>query len=197
MSAYDFVHLYPKGMNPCTLEKSAYSRAVETWLCTSCCAPKPTAGLIDVQIQEERPGDNPITFVSGCGVVLARSELLTALGPKRVHDDLLLGIVRGPSGQVMREWVTVRGRHRVIVRGSRNVSYRQCELCGRHVYFAMGARYLFPAPLGGASIYESDLYGLVVAPSVLEGASLDQWINLGIEKLKVLHKPKDLLGELL
>lgn len=197
MSTADFDHLHPTGMNPCALEKSAYAEAVETWLCTGCGAPKPSVGAVDVQIQEERPADEPITFVNGCGVVLARRDFLRLLGTSRVEADLLLGKVSGPSGKVISDWVTVRGRQRVIVRGSSNVSYRRCESCGRHVYFAMGARYLFPAPAGSVSIYESDLYGLVVASSVLEGISLSNWPKLGVESLKVLPRPKDSLGELL
>jgi hypothetical protein len=197
MSNTEFVHLHPTGMNPCTLVKSAYAAAIETWLCTGCGAPKPSVGAVDVQIQEERPADAPIAFVNGCGVVLARRDFLLLLGTARVQADLLLGEVSGPSGKVMPDWATVRGRRRAIIRGSKNVSYRRCESCGRHVYFAMGSRYLFPAPVDGASIYESDLYGLLVAPNVLEGISLSSWPMLGIESLKVLPRPKDSLGELL
>lgn len=197
MSTANFVHLHPTGMSPCTLEKRAYAEAVETWLCTGCGAPKSAVGAIDVQIEEEQPANEPITFVNGCGVVLARSDFLQLLGEARVQADLLLGKVSASSGKVISNWVTVRGRHRVIVRGSKNVSYRCCESCGRHVYFAMGARYLSPSPAGKASIYESDLYGLVVASSVLEGVSFRNWSKLGIENLKVLPKPKDALGDLL
>jgi hypothetical protein len=196
MSTTDFVHLHPTGMNVCTLEKSAYAEALETWLCTGCGAPKPSVGAVDVQIQEERPANEPITFVNGCGIVLVRRDFLQLLGAAHVKADLLLGEVSGPSGKGISDWVTVRGRQRVIVRGSSNVSYRCCESCGRHVYFAMGARYLFPAPTGSVSIYESDLYGLVVASSVLEGISLSNWPKVGVESLKVLPKPKDSLGEL-
>lgn len=184
-------------MNPCTLEKSAYARAIGTWLCISCGAPKPSVGSVDVQIQEQCPVDLPITFVNGCGVVLVHRDFLAMLGTDRVRADLLLGAVAGPSGDVTRQWVTIRGRRRVIVRGSENVSYRRCELCGRQVYFAMGARYLYPAPPSGRSIYESDLYGLVVESDVLDGVSLSGWPMLGVESLQVVPNPKDSLGELL
>ena len=197
MITSEFIHLHPTGMSPCTLEKSTYAEAVEAWLCTGCGAPKPLIGPIDVQIQEDCPSDVPLTFVNGCGVVIARHDFVAALGAGRVQADLMLGTVRGPSGKEMSDWVTIRGRRQLIVRGSKNVSYRRCESCGRHVYFAMGGRYLFPTPVAGVFIHESDLYGLVVTPDVLEGMSLTRWPKLGVEKLRVLSQPKDSLGDLL
>jgi hypothetical protein len=127
---------------------------------------------------------------------MARRELIDAFAPERVQADLILGRVFGPSGKMMMDWVTVRGRQRLIIRGSTNVSYRRCDLCRRHVYFAMGKRYLFPAPDADFLISESDLYGLVVDPTVPLDLDLGRWSSLGRELLKVLPKPMDSLGEL-
>lgn len=196
MITSEFIHLHPTGMSPCTLDKSALAQAKETWLCSGCGAPKPSVGSIDVQIQEDRPEDVPLTFVNGCGVILARRELVDALGLANVQANLLLGSVTGPTGEKVTDWLSIRARHRVIVRGSKNVSYRCCDVCGRHVYFAMGGRYLFPAPPADASICETDLYGLLVTPEVVDSVALARWPKLGVEKLRVLAKPKDSLGEL-
>ena len=189
-----FVHLHSPGMNPCTLEKKAYAAASTSWLCTSCGSPRPSVGAINVQIQEERPAELPITFVNGCGVVLVHRDLLEMLGAVTIKADLLVGKVGSPAGKLS-DWMTVRGRRRVIIRGSQNVTYRRCESCGRHVYFATGERYLFPTPEGESLIYESDLYGLVVEPSVVAGRPLSRWPRLGVEVLKVLSEPRDSLGE--
>lgn len=54
--------------------------------------------------------------------------------------DLWLGNVFDFEGRCIDDWKTFRGRHRLIVRGSKNVSYRQCVECGRYVFFAMGNR---------------------------------------------------------
>jgi len=196
MSTSEFIHLHPTGMSPCTLDKSALAQAKETWLCSGCGAPKPSVGSVDVQIQEDRPEDVPLTFVNGCGVILARRDFVDALGQAYVQANLLLGSVTGPAGETMTDWLTVRARHRVIVRGSKNVSHRCCDVCGRHVYFAMGGRYLFPAPPAEASICETDLYGLLVIPDVFDSVALARWPKLGMEKLRVLAQPKDSLGEL-
>lgn len=196
MNTLEFIHLHPTGLNCCSMDKVARAEAARTWLCKGCGTPKPGVCAVDLQIQEVRPDPAPLTFVSGCGIALARRDFLEALGSERVQTDLMLGTVTGPSGEVIPDWLTVRGRRRLIVRGSKHVSYRRCEFCGRHVYFAMGTRYLFPAPDLAASIFESDL-SLVVIPDVLKEVSLGRWPKLGIERLKVLHKPKDSLGDLL
>lgn len=197
MSALEFAHLYPVGVNPCTLEKNAYSKARATWLCPGCAAPKPGVGPVDLQIQEERPDDEPLAPVSGCGVMLARRDFLQTLGKEQIQADLMLGEVTGPSGKAMSDWSTVRGHRRLIVRGSEHVSYRRCELCGRHVYFAMGERYLFPSPRAGVGIFESDLYGLLIAANVVVPAATSiRWPKLGVEMLKVLDRPKDSLDGL-
>lgn len=122
---------------------------------------------------------------------------MLSLSKDAVQRDLYLGNVFGPNGNVLDDWVTFRGRHRVIVRGSKNVSYRKCNVCGRHVYFAMGSRYLFPQPTSDASIQESDLFGLVVTPQVMARVTVSRWPNLGVEELKVAENPKDALPELM
>ena len=196
MSTREFIHLHPLGMNPCDMDPDAYAEAANTWLCTGCGSPKPFVQAINVRIQDYLPEDTPLTFVSGCGVIIAHRSLLTPLRSSAVATDLLLGGVIGKSGGTMPGWATLHGRERVIVRGSQNVSYRRCDQCGRHVYFAMGTPYLFPAPPGDRSIYESDLYGLVVASNVVDLPSLKRWPKLGIDNLEVLHAPRDSLGEL-
>jgi hypothetical protein len=195
-SATDFIHLHPTGMSPCTLDRTAYATAVETWLCRGCGAPKPSIQAVDVQIQERHPDDVPITFVTGTGLMLVKKEFLGWLGEDRVRADLMLGVVKGASGEVINDWVTARGRKRIIVRGSTNVSHRRCELCGRQVYFAMGARYLYPDPPTSASIFESHVFGLVLLASAFDGAAPGPLRGLGLEKLKVRQQPLDSLGEL-
>lgn len=196
MKTQEFFHLYPTGMHPCTPDKRTHAAAIKSWLCPGCGAPKSSVDTaIDIQIQESIPKDAPITFVSGCGLVLARSDFLEQLGETHVRTDLLLGKVSDPAGFVLPDWITLRARHRVIIRGSKNVSHRRCDICGRQVYFAMGAPYLFPAPVG-AFIYESDLYGLLIHPDLFSEKIRKRWPDLGVEVLKVAAEAKDSLGEL-
>lgn len=192
-----FVHLHPIGLNACDMEGAAYEIAKRTWLCAGCGAPKPSAGIVDVHIENERPVGTPITFVSATSIIIAHQDFIEKLGADRVRNDLLLGTVRNGSGLTLSDWMTVRGRHRVIVRGSKNVYYRRCDLCGRHIYFAMGRRYLFPAPSADAVIQETDLGGLIVPSELFESLSIKRTATMGIEKLKVLSEPLDSLGDLI
>ena len=191
-----FLYLQSGGLNPSSLKKSAYAAAKETWLCTGCAAPKPSVGAVDVRIQA-RPDDAPLTLVFGCGVLLGRRDLLEAFRPECVAADLMLGTVKGWSGELLSDWVTVRGRHPLLVRGSEHVSYRKCQVCGRHAYFALGERYLYPAPASSASIYEDYDSSLVVADGAIsDQEAFESWPMLRVKKLKVLEKPRDGLGEL-
>jgi hypothetical protein len=84
----------------------------------------------------------------------------------------------------------------VIVRGSEHVSHRVCRVCNLHGYFAMGERYLFPAPRSDASILEG-IGTLVLRPETVDERELEGWPKLGVDTLKVLAEPRDGLGELI
>lgn len=196
MMVSEFFHIYSTGMNPCTLEKRAYAEAYNTWLCVGCGAPRPGTGSINVLLQEKEPADSPITFVNGCGVIIVRKDFLFILGSDRIENDLLLGNVVGAGGALLPEWVTARGRKRLVIRGDKNVSYRECDACGRHVYFAMGSRYLYPEPSTEFSIFESDLYGFIVPVRVFNDSITEHWPDLEIERLPALPESKDSLGDL-
>jgi len=77
---------------------------------------------------------------------------------------------------------------------AKNASTRVCTECGGRGYYAAGKRYLYPAPPADATIFESDLFGLVVPPEVYERVSVKRWRMLGIDKLPVLDQPMDGLG---
>ena len=192
-----YVHLQPATMSPCDITKSCYERARETWLCTGCCVPRPEFQAIDVEIESaEELNGHVLTFVNGCGLGLVHRELLEWLPSCAVSTDLWLGNVCDSEGRTVEEWNTFRGRNRLIVRGSRNVSYRRCGECGRHVYFAMGKRYVFPAPDERVFLFESDLCGIIIPKSVFQQLLAKTWPLVTVETLAVASEPKDSLGML-
>jgi hypothetical protein len=196
MNALEFIHLMPVGTDSCSYERSTFADELKkAWQCPECGTCKPSAHSVDVQIQESYPGA-PINFIYGCQITLVRRDFLEALGTERVNTCLTTGSVYGPSGQLMHDWVTVRGRYRLTVRGSTYAGCRTCKVCERQFYFAMGKRYLYPAPPLDIPLFESDLCGLIVSPEVLDGVSLSRWPKLEMEKLRVLSLPKDSLGSL-
>lgn len=182
-------HLYPATMEPCSMVKTAYVEARQSWLCTGCGYPRPDDQAIDVSLQDSEPKGS-LNFVNGCGVPLARKALLLSLGQEVISRDLYIGRVFGKNGSLLTDWVTYRGKNRLIIRGTRNVSFRRCADCGRPVYFAMGNRYLCPPPAEGC-LYESDLMGLIVPAGLIERLAIAQWPSIAIDELPVMESPKD------
>lgn len=196
------LHLHPVGAETCDAKKSDEELVREGWFCGSCRRPKPNTGVVDFQIYEKRPVYSPLCWAAHHGIDFARRDFLSLLGEENVARDLMLGTLYGPSGAPIEDWVTVRGRHRVIVRGSakkgfeRFVGTRVCEECGNRLYFAYPPRYLYPAPNPDAAILQSDLGGLIVRPELIAHLDLKRKKGFGVEKLKVLDASRDGLGVL-
>jgi plasmid stabilization system protein ParE len=191
-----FYHVQSLTMDPCFLSSDADAEAGRSWLCTGCCNPKPGMTALDATLQGVPRRSEPLNFVMGCGLPIASTALLSALGDDLVRRELYLGRVYGPDGKELSGWVTFRGKLRLIIRGSKHVAYRRCGLCGRDVYFAMGRGYLYPAPPPGLSVFESHLRGLVLTEDVYLASDIKESRKLRIDKLMVPRAPKDSLGEL-
>jgi hypothetical protein len=142
---------------------------------------------VEVQLQE-MPRKDALTFVSGCGVPIARRDLLQELVGEALASDLWLGRVLDADGKEHSGWVTFRGRHPVIVRGSKNVSHRVCGECGRNVYFATGSRYVCPPPPTGIKVFETDLLGLAVLGPVMPSRP---WLGVSFEPLPIRERAAD------
>lgn len=177
-------------MAPCNLEDDFYREARRTWLCNGCSAPNPSVGRIDVRLSEPQI-NGVLNFVFEAEVSLARLSVLLSLGQERVHRDLHLGKVWGPDGEELSEWVTCRGRQRLIVRGTKNVTHRVCSVCGRNVYFAMPPWYLYPAPGEGAEIFETNLCGLMTTDSIARKAGIAKQRGVVVDRLQILKEPRD------
>jgi hypothetical protein len=189
-----YFHLFSNTMNPCFPTAGYHAEAKRTWLCPSCFTPRPGVESVDAWLQDRAPRDKPLNLVYGCGLGLIHRELLSLVGDELVQRDLYLGRVIGGRGEEIKDWVTFRGRRRVVVRGDKEAGYRLCEDCGRHVYYAAGRQYLHPAPPVDATIFESDVYGLVVPPEIYERIGVRKWRRLAIDKLPILAEPLDGLG---
>jgi hypothetical protein len=196
-----YVHLCPFGEATDSGLREAELSA-EPWYCVVCHDPRPGTGAIDTRIYQKKPVNSPLDFVAGTGIDIARRDFLSLLGEENVARDLMLGTVYGPSGAPIEGWVTVRGRHRVIVRGSLKkgfehyVGTRTCEACGNRIYSAYPPNYLYPAPNPDAVILQSQLGGLVVRPELIAHLDIKRKKGFAIQKLKVLDKSRDGLGEL-
>ncbi|MBI4661415.1 MAG: hypothetical protein HY735_21540 [Verrucomicrobia bacterium] len=178
------------------MAKEIYEAVRRTWLCRGCVSPKPGTPEVDATIQELEPDNTPINIVNGCGLGIARKEFLFALGEDVIRRYLFLGRVFRQDGAELENWVTFHGKHEIIVRGSKHVSFRKCPECGKRLYFAMGKRYLYPEPPKGIEMFDSGCGGLVVTERLVVRITLNKWRKLACIKLPVFSAPKDGLAEL-
>jgi hypothetical protein len=142
------------------------------------------------------PGDKPLNFVNSCGVPVIHRDLLSLIDDEIVKRDLYIGRVLNEQGNEVRDWCTARGRHQIIVRGSKEAGSRTCEECDRTLYCAMGKRSLFPAPPSDAAIFESDFLGFVVTRNIADRITTRKWRRMYVEPLPVPDEPPDGLGVL-
>lgn len=188
-------HIFPQTMHPLDMPKESYEAARHTWLCNGCCQPKPGYRALDATVVNNRPSAAALDFVMGCGIPVARKELLFSLGEDTVRRDLYLGRVFGPNQKPFEELVTFRGRYRLIVRGDKLVGNRICDQCRRQLYSAISGSYLYPEPPLGIGMFESHLCGLVISDDIFRRLDLKKWKETTHEELYVASAPKDgLLG---
>lgn len=188
-----YTEIHSNSMDPCSLTKDTYAEAKATWLCLGCVRPKPHIKNVDVRLQEI-PRSGMLNFADGCGIPLINKRLLDALPADAVDRELHIGRVSDRHGKESSTWATIRGRHQLIVRGREHVSHRICTECGRHVYFAMGDGYLFPAPPPGPSLFESDKMGLILRDSVFSRLPNALLSGVEVESLPILATPRDGFG---
>jgi len=186
-----YIHISPTTMNPCNITDEAYAEATQTWLCTGCVHPKPNVERVDVRIKN-RLLQGPLNFVFGCGLAVARMSFLARFREERVKQNLSLGEVFGPNGSRMEDWVTFRGKHGLIVRGTKHAGNRVCSECGRNIYFAMRPHYLYPQPPASVEMFESSLCGLIVPEAIAAEVGIGRKIkHVLVERLRVSGEPKD------
>jgi hypothetical protein len=189
MSKY-YMHYSVKSMDPCSMDKEWGKEAKATWVCPSGNHPKPRVTTVDVRVQNKRI-DGLLNILFGWGIGLARRSFLMQFGQDRVQRYLGLGKVYGPDGSVFEDWVTFIGKHKVILRGSKQAGYRVCPECGRNIYFAMGKPYLYPEPAEDVELFESHLWGLVFPEPLVESLGIGKPKGVWVERVPVLNEPLD------
>lgn len=189
-----YYHYQSKTMRPCSMGDKEYLAATQSWLCLECCSPKYGTHSIDVRIKDIAP-EGPLNFINGCGLPVAKRSFLYRFGQERVSRDLYTGRVFGPSGQEVPDWITFRGKHELIVRGSERAQFRKCNGCGRILYFAMGQRYLFPEPPDDIVLYESNLFGLIVPEWLAVQCDMTKPAGVRSDRLMLAEGPRDGIEE--
>jgi hypothetical protein len=171
-------------------------RACESWNCPGCAGIRPGTEAIDAVIEEKSLGRSALYFIFGYDLGIAHKDFLMALGEHEVQKALFVGRLTSEDTGFFKDWVTFHGKQRIFVRGTTRAQYRQCSVCGRHLYFALGRYYLFPHPPDGQKLFYAGNGGLVVTEDLVERITLNRWRNLSCEKIEVLPKPLDGLPNL-
>lgn len=190
-----YIHLKPNTMEPCDLTDAAYEAARRSWLCTGCCRPRPEIEAIDVEVYPEGLRKVKLTFINGCLLPLVHRDVLDCFHEAEIERYLGLGNVYDPEGRRIDAWWTFIAKYRVLVRGTKHATYRRCSDCGRGVYFAMGRKYIFPAPSQEVLIFGTSA-GIVLPQWRFEELPVKCWPGVEVERLPVLDEPKDSLGVL-
>ena len=184
-------------MSPCSIDRSEGERLSGHYICKSCNGPLPHCRSIDVTLEHTTGIDKPLTFVAGGFPGIMCRDLLQRLDPEVIQRDLFLGRVFGPNGKLLDQWVTFHGRRTLIIRGTQHAGHRVCDMCHRVLYFATGLRYLFLAPPADATIFESDLSGLIFPAAMYHKIDLGKWRKkIHADELQVVDEPLDGLGTL-
>lgn len=192
-SVYYF--LQPTTMDACNLTREARKLAPSEWKCEGGIHAKPDIGPINVHISHHRIGDKPLNFVTD-GVHLALRSFLNQFGQEILARDLILGKVFGPDGRLNDEWVTYRGRRRIIVRGSHCTGCRTCDVCGRTLYSFKGEPYLYPTPPSDADVFEANVMGMVISESIFSHLVMSPKSKIAVSRVEVIDPPLDGLGTL-
>ncbi len=195
ISVHQYFAVLSKSSNSCSLTHECRAAARHSWMCSGCTSVKPSTTSVDVWLQEKSPANKPFNFVFvGGGIRLVHSDLLLQFGEENIARDLYIGRVYGGAGNELTDWSTVRGRKRVLLRGSSDVKHRICPDCGQLLYSALGPSYLYPEPPEDAAIFESNLCGFVVRKEVAERIAAIKSRRMSIEPLPILDPPPDGLG---
>lgn len=184
-----YIH-FSFGNNTCNMDREKAKIAEDMWSCKGCYHPKPDVKALDAHIMDNVL-DGQLNCVWGYALPLARKTFLLRFGEDRVRQCLYIGKVFGPDGELMEDWVTYRGKHSLIVRGTQDAGYRVCDQCGRNVYAAGPRRYLYPAPHEGIEMFQSQSCGLIVPEDIVKELRIGKAQGFRMAKLPVLSQPLD------
>lgn len=178
------------------MRQADFQDAARHWLCAGCNWVKPIDRAIDVKVDPVSLHGTILNAVFGTGLTLAHDKLLELLPAKRISEDFAIGKVYSNNEKLVAEWQTLNSKHRVILRGERNVCHRVCEMCNRNVYFAQGKSYLLsPLPAMGLML-GTDLSGIIVTDQQVSIASLKGAPGVDVVGVSICKMATDGLGEL-
>ena len=166
-----------------------------TWACSGCGSMALDPPLTPVRLGHIPIGPHPITSSVSAPGHFVRRAFLEAVCGGEVERHFDFATVEAPDGRPHEDWLIVRGRNKVVIRGNDLPFYRYCATCGTLLYVARNGAFLYPPPLGDVDIFVAN-YGLVVTLRVLPRILERRWPHLEITELELPDEPPDGYGEL-
>ncbi len=164
-------------------------------VCSHCYALVEPNDPVDVVVQECSSGRTGLRCSFGVDVGFASKRLVEAL-PKVVRSCLVLGCVisedKGPLDEVVTFWCPFRA----VIRGQHEAGFRYCPECGALLYFAMGRRYLSPAPEGNPVVCYAGHGRILVRDDSINVSQFPKFYAVGVEPIPILDVPLDGLGNI-
>jgi len=185
-----FSHVTSKGNNvedpdPAWLASVTGS---DQW-CRTCRSLKPSVAAIDVCLATE-PDNVHMTSVWPPGVMVISSELLEIIARHGGQANLHVGAVYGPDGKGRESFSSIRGRHRVVIRGGAESSMNTCSACGTVAYSPAPPEQVVSGTLSCLDIAETQV-GLLVPADIARSIKRQGLKGLYVRKLKIVEVPQD------
>jgi hypothetical protein len=192
MNERTFVELRQRGVSGGT---TVVAKKHEGLFCTHCARPRSPDAPSEIIVDDEHLLHSPLTGDPFRGITIAKKSLLKLIELKDMSNYLRMGAVRNMAGKLFDDWVYMYSPDRVIIRGTREASFRTCPECGHTLYSAQGPEYLYPAPPEDVPVFQSRRSSLLVDSRFLDRSRLPKSRSLGTQILKIADKPRDGLGE--
>ncbi len=197
MMTSHYWHLHHPSMTSCDLTAESLEAARRDWLCTDCQTAIAGVGPFDVCIVNRTIPARSLSWIVPGGICVVHLDLLDKLSQWLTKKTMSTGHISDANGREFHSWRTVWFHHRVIIRGTTEVSCRVCDQCGRNAYFALGEEYLSPEPAPEVEAFGSCLSGIVIRSSPDRMRSLKSHPGLRIDELPILDPAPDGLGKLI
>jgi hypothetical protein len=134
-----------------------------------------------------------MNFIRETHTQIISTAFLSALG-EAASSELETQVLLDPQGQSVTDYVSIRARKRILVRGNHKSIARKCSTCRRQLYSARGRRYVLQDDVAEGDLFES-LTGLVLSETLYQSVVTQIKLRrVGILKLSVQQAPRDGLG---
>lgn len=187
------IHIVPNGSDTCTPPSRDYLSSRKQF-CGTCGEILPGVSDLDLEIAEKKPMHFPISYAAFCGLAICDKEVMSRLITNTSEDEWQFGKLSSDGGTQLFDWVTFRHEKRTILRGSKHVSFDQCDECGKIHYFAIGTKHVVRHQWSNKIVAQSNYGGLLLTQTLFDQISDVKFQSVSKEKVKILDEPLDDLG---